>query len=320
MTFSARDLAYTRLAVSPMWEVVTSLRTLNSPAPRPLHRRWVARTRPRVAEAGLTSGLLAGLIPEHGYLPDFLNPPPETAEPTLAVELDRIAATPYERIRAELTRLPSWTPAVRSLHDDPGAGLDRLLPEIDAYWEAALAAHWPRLRGVLEADVLHQSRRFAAEGYAAVLRELHPQVGWGDEILTLQTCCGGSGELEGRGLLLMPSAFVWPSVLVVNVAPAAAQLCYPSRGVGALWEQAAPEVPQAVAAVLGRSRALLLTELSAPASTTELARRTGMSAGGISEHLTALRAAGIVSSQRSGRSVLYRRTSVADTLLAAAGA
>lgn len=320
LAFSARDLAYTRLAFSPMWEVVTSLRTLKSPTPRPLHRRWAARTRPLLAETGLDEGLLAAMIPERGYLPDFLTPPPEAAEPTVEAEIERVAATPYDRIRAELARLAAWSPAVRAFHDDPGAGLDRLLPELDAYWQLALAPTWPRLRGVLEADVLHQSRRFAAEGAAALLSELHARVCWDEETLTVRVRCGTSGELEGRGLVLVPSAFAWPSVLVVNLAPEVVQLCYPSRGVGSLWEQSATtDVPDAVAAVLGRSRALLLTELAAPASTTELARRTGMSAGGISQHLTALRAAGIVSSQRSGRSVLYRRTPVADTLLAAAG-
>jgi len=69
--------------------------------------------------------------------------------------------------------------------------------------------------------------------------------------------------------------------------------------------------------VLGRSRTLLLTELETPASTTELARRTGLSAPGVSQYLTALRKAGLVSAHRAGRSVLYARTSAAEAVLAA---
>nr|WP_282190012.1 hypothetical protein [Streptomyces sp. S1D4-11] len=38
----------------------------------------------------------------------------------------------------------------------------------------------------------------------------------------------------------------------------------------------------------------------------------------MSQNLTALRDAGLVSAHRAGRSVLYARTSVAETLLAAA--
>ncbi|GAA2781885.1 DUF5937 family protein [Kitasatospora paracochleata] len=315
LAFSATDLGQTRFALSPLWEVLTSLRTLHADGVRPLHRRWVARTRPRLSGVGL----LTELVPPHGYAPDFLTPPPAAPAPTLDAELAALARTDHTRLRADLDRLPHLGPAARRLYEDPADGLPRLIEEIRTYWGIALAPHWTRLRAVLEADVLHQSRRFAAEGAAAVLRELHPGVRWGEEVLSLaKPDCGQSGSLAGRGLLLVPSAFVWPSVLIINAAPEAVQLCYPTRGVGSLWEQAPVQVPDAVAGVLGRARALLLAQLAEPASTTELAHRTGMSAGGVSQHLTALRAAGIVTSHRAGRSVLYRRTGVAETLLAAA--
>jgi DNA-binding transcriptional ArsR family regulator len=41
--------------------------------------------------------------------------------------------------------------------------------------------------------------------------------------------------------------------------------------------------------------------------------------GGVSQHLTALRDAGLVHAYRVGRAVLYARTTVAESLLAAAG-
>ncbi|GAA1321309.1 hypothetical protein GCM10009647_054230 [Streptomyces sanglieri] len=75
-----------------------------------------------------------------------------------------------------------------------------------------------------------------------------------------------------------------------------------------------------MAGVLGRSRTLLLTELETPASTTEPARRTRLSAAGVSQCLTALRDAGLVSAHRVGRSVLYARTAAAETLLEATSA
>ena len=49
-----------------------------------------------------------------------------------------------------------------------------------------------------------------------------------------------------------------------------------------------------------------------------LARRTGMTAGGVSQHLTALRAAGLVAAHRHGRSVLNVRTALAEALLSSA--
>ncbi|MFD0331981.1 ArsR/SmtB family transcription factor [Streptacidiphilus monticola] len=59
--------------------------------------------------------------------------------------------------------------------------------------------------------------------------------------------------------------------------------------------------------------------MDAPASTTELARRAGLTAAGVSQHLTALRAAGLVSAHRAGRSVLYARTEVGNALLVPSG-
>ncbi|MFJ1758617.1 ArsR/SmtB family transcription factor [Kitasatospora sp. NPDC088134] len=58
-----------------------------------------------------------------------------------------------------------------------------------------------------------------------------------------------------------------------------------------------------------------MAELAGPASTTDLARRTGITAGGVSQHLAALRAAGLVNAHRSGRYVLYVRTEAAEALL-----
>jgi DNA-binding transcriptional ArsR family regulator len=98
------------------------------------------------------------------------------------------------------------------------------------------------------------------------------------------------------------------------------QLAYPARGIGSLWEPQPATGLDALAAVLGRSRTRLLAELDTPASTTELARRTGLSMAGVSQYLTALRDAGLVSAHRAGRSVLYARTSAAESLLAASPA
>ncbi|MFG2917992.1 winged helix-turn-helix domain-containing protein [Kitasatospora sp. NPDC048298] len=48
----------------------------------------------------------------------------------------------------------------------------------------------------------------------------------------------------------------------------------------------------------------------------ELARRTGLSASAVSQYLTALREARLVSAHRAGRWVLYARTASAEALLA----
>ncbi|GAA1257011.1 DUF5937 family protein [Kitasatospora nipponensis] len=323
LTFSASDLAQMRFAVSPMWEITPGFRLLTCAAPHPVHRRWVEQVRPRVAAAGLDGGWLAELIPPAGYVPDFLNPAPAGPAPTLAAELAAIRAAPVDRVRQDLDHLRHHQgdlgPRLRALYADPRRRLVRLTEEIEAYWETALAPYWARIRAVLDADVLYRARQVAERGVGHFFNELHGSVRWDDNALRLvrkrRTLSRGTA---GAGLLLIPSAFTTSALRTRVTPPDPPQLAYPARGVGALWEPRPVSGTAALAAVLGRSRTLLLTELEAPASTTELAHRTGLSTAGVSQYLTALRHAGLVSAHRAGRSVLYARTAAAESVLAAA--
>lgn len=322
LAFSASDLAQMRFAVSPMWEVGTSFRLLRSGGAHPVHRRWAEQVRPRVTAAGLDRGWLAELVPPSGYVADFLNPAPGGPLPTLAAELARLVRTPAAQVRQDLDRLAleqrRRAPRLRSLHDDPGSRLSRVAEEIETYWEVALAPYWARIRTVLDADVFHRARQVAEHGAARLLNELHASLSWGEDTLRLiHRQSSLSRETAGAGLVLIPSAFTGPHLLTRVTPPDPPQLAYPARGTGALWEPRPATGTAALTAVLGRSRTRLLSELDTPASTTELARRTGQSPAGVSRNLTALRDAGLVSAHRAGRSVLYARTCAAETLLTA---
>lgn len=67
--------------------------------------------------------------------------------------------------------------------------------------------------------------------------------------------------------------------------------------------------------MLGRVRAGLLTVLGEPASGSELAIRMGVSAPAVNQHLRALHAAGLLTSARHGRHVLYTRSELGDRLV-----
>jgi DNA-binding transcriptional ArsR family regulator len=173
---------------------------------------------------------------------------------------------------------------------------------------------------LLHGDVLYRARRLTEGGTNLLFADFDPQVSWdSDTLYVVNEYFTRSVRLEGRGLLLVPSVFVWPRVFAKLDWPWQPTLRYPPRGVARLWERDGARPPEALAAVLGRSRTMLLTELDTPASTTDLVRRTGLSAGGVSQHLTALRSAGLVSAHRIGRFVLYARTTIAESLLAGAG-
>jgi DNA-binding transcriptional ArsR family regulator len=58
----------------------------------------------------------------------------------------------------------------------------------------------------------------------------------------------------------------------------------------------------------------VLGGLDAPVSTTELARRLGLSPAGVSAHLRVLARAGLAVATRDGRTVLYGRTPLGEML------
>lgn len=325
LAFSASDLAQVRFAVSAMWEVAPSYRLLTSHTAHPVHRPWADQVRPRLVAAGLDRGWLSELIPPTGYVPDFLTPPPAGPAPAPTTEWDAIRASPADRVRQDLDHLARHQgrlgPRLRTLHADPASGLAEVTQEIERYWELALAPYWARLRVALDADVFHRARTVAEHGAGRLFNDLHTSVSWNDDVLRLdrwkRNLPRGS---TGTGLLLIPSAFTGPDLRTRVRPPDPPQLAYPARGIGTLWETRPVTGAAVLTPVLGRSRTLLLTELATPASTTELAHRTGLSPAGVSQYLTALRNAGLVSAHRAGRSVLYARTSAAETLLEAASA
>ena len=115
-------------------------------------------------------------------------------------------------------------------------------------------------------------------------------------------------------MLLVPTAFPARASAITSSfwQPT---VMYPARGVGLLWEPGGPAPSAALSGVLGRGRAAVLLALDAPRTTGEVARRVEITPGGASQHLTALRDAGLVTSARHGRSVLYARSPLADQLV-----
>jgi DNA-binding transcriptional ArsR family regulator len=297
-----------------MWELVMSTQVLRDPAGSPLHLEWARATRPRVR--GLDLLALFALIGLRGYLPDFVTPPPDSPLATFADELEAVRAAPAARIREEVgIRVQEGmdpelaAPFLRR----PRRAVARLADSLAAYWDVALEPHWERVRALLEADVLHRSRRLAEGGPLGVLADLHPDVRWRADGLEVAIAYDTTVALAGRGIVLMPTAFP-ARVSAVTSEFWQPTAMYPARGVGLLWEPGAPAPSEALSGVLGRGRAAVLLALDAPRTTSEVARRLGISPGGASQHLTALRAAGLVTAARHGRSVLYARSPLADQL------
>ncbi|WP_202866820.1 ArsR/SmtB family transcription factor [Kribbella voronezhensis] len=299
--------------------MVAAVRAVKSPAAHPLHRRWIDRVaRPL---AGHDLRMLTELVPvPTQVIPAFVCPPPNTPLPSLELELATLAATPADRVRRGLDSMKApLSPVVQALWDSPEQVLPDLVAKIELFWSIALEPFWSRILSLHQGDILYRARRLAQGGAQALFEDLDDTVRWsGDSLRIEHRQVRGTRTVGGRGLLLVPSVFIWPQVFSVSTPPWQPTLRYSPRGIGTVWEPRHAEPSAALAGVIGRSRALLLAELDAPASTQELASRTGLTAGGTSQHLTALLAAGLVSAHRMGRFVYYARTPVAESLLTAA--
>ncbi|MCB5166610.1 helix-turn-helix domain-containing protein [Streptomyces bambusae] len=318
---AASDLSRIRFARSPMEELVHSIPVLAGTRRPAVHRPWVALARPRVE--GLDLRVLTALAGGPRFLPDFLAPPPERLTGVFADELAAVAATGPEQVRRSLDELrdgrPELPEPLRPLYEDPAAGLAALAESLAAYWEAALAPVWPRIRALHDADLAHRSALLTAGGLDRVFADLHPQASFtGDRLLIDKPGHRAFRDASGSGLVLVPCVFAWPHLSVLHNEPYQPALGYAPRGIGTLWEGTAQADTEPLGDLLGRSRAALLAHLDLPASTTQLAAYLNMSAAAVSQHLGVLRRTRLVTSQRSGRWMLHRRTALASRLLSAA--
>lgn len=169
----------------------------------------------------------------------------------------------------------SWRTLTRAVHD---------------YHATALAADWQRLRANYRSDVAHRASTLATKGMEGLLATIHPDIRWHSPVLEIDVPRDGDLHLNGRGLLLVPSVFVWPTprVLCDPDGDGPALVAYPAREPLSVWQRPYGTGTDALAALLGQTRATLLRELAAAEGYTTggLAARLSVSASAASQHAT----------------------------------
>ncbi|WP_406179625.1 ArsR family transcriptional regulator [Streptomyces sp. NBC_01006] len=296
--FGVHDVAGVRFAISPLWETVVSFSAVADPGRHAVHLPWIAAVRPLWEDRALArrTAPLRALVSADPLRPDppgFLTPPPRC---------------PLAEFEEELAIL------MAAAAPEPGADLPGLGEALRAWWEAAVRPYWPRIRAVLEADIAYRTRQLAEDGIQEVLARLHPTLRWSGDRLDSPDLAPAVLDLDGKGLTLAPSAFALRCRLLTGPGPVPPAVVYPSRAVGTLWERRAAS-GEGLARLLGRSRARLLAFTTSPATTTQLAARTGLSLGAVSQHLAVLRDAGLVTSHRYRREVHYATSELGGALL-----
>ena len=321
--FTADDLARVRVAPGPdfLWEITNSVQTLQRRDGVAVFGEWRRWALPRLSER---SRWLSPLLPPRGYSPDFLTPTRGDCD-TVHEAVDTLLHTPHPRLQTDLTRmassrrLPTWAGALADGDQDV---LGRLAAAVHAYHLEAVAPFWRRIRADIDADRMMRLHRLLDGGTDGLLASLGPQIRWRPPVLETDYPVEQTLHLNGRGITLQPSFFCWPRPFTLADADLPPVLVYPIQHAPD-WarpirgDRADPDTG-ALGALLGHTRAAVLQAVRSGRSTVELARMLGVTHPAISQHVSVLRAAGLVSTVRTAGRSLHVATSEGLTLLSCA--
>ncbi|MFB9520223.1 ArsR/SmtB family transcription factor [Streptomyces cremeus] len=286
------------------------------PPPDPLYDRWRAK---HLRALPAAAAPLADLVPD-GRPPAFL----DVVGASLDEGCELIRSARPEFVRKEIERayghgpVPSW---IRALHDGRPEAWRTWERAQRAAYESVLAPVWPLVQDLHRAEFTRHALMLAEQGAGAALTALAPGSRLRDGVWEWDGNGPAEGvrdvRLAGRGLVLLPT-FHWRHGPLVQDLPDRPErpvsLAYPAGpGLPLLPEAGLPDEP--LAGVLGRTRLALLRALDEPHSTTGLARRLRVSNATASAHASALRAAGLLTTTRTGLSVRHERTSLGELLL-----
>ncbi|WP_169950777.1 helix-turn-helix transcriptional regulator [Microbispora sp. H11081] len=308
LRFTPADLCRIAFAPAPnaLLETALSVRRPRGPRwSRPGLREWRRRVGGSLTRR---AGALMDVVPEQGFLPDFLLQP-DAGDLSEGVELAR--RTPPGQLAADIHKLPPDGGSWRHGLAEGEAGAWRTLTEdLNGYFSSSLASWWPRVRETAAADRALRAETLLRGGTDALLATLLADGRWDPPVLHVRTTCDYEVELCGRGLLLVPSYFA-PGALLMYRPGLSTVLVYP------MCSGDRPEdATDALGPLLGRTRAAVLAALRHPATTSELADRVAVSRASASEHATVLRNAGLISTTRLGGAVLHTLTPLGSALLA----
>jgi DNA-binding transcriptional ArsR family regulator len=316
--FTAEDLARTTVALTPdpLWEVLLSVHLLGRRDAALVFDGWRRQVRARLTPHHQP---LLGIAPPWGYSPDFLTP---AGVPLgLADGLDEVLSTPRRRLAIDLGRLAeerALTANARRLAEGDAAAMAQLGGAVRDYYRVGLEPYWNQIETHIHAERARLARVLLDGGVERALTTLHPTTLWQSPVLTLlDHPADRDVHLEGRGLLLVPSFFCWGTPSTLRDPELPQVVVYPV-GRGLDWLGPGPrERRRSLEALIGRTRATVLVELATRPgiTTTDLARRTGISLASASEHVSVLREAGLAATDREGNTVHHAVTRMGLALL-----
>jgi len=313
-----------RFETSPLLNLIRGLDPLGSTRPvQSAHRRWLAGALKQIPERSRPVVELLSAIPN--YAPAFLVPDIPAGgrtHHTVQEELEALRAVRDEDLALDFKIFDTWERRPSRFYDalrDRGEQLIPLVTDaMHALYRACVADDWPDIRRTLDADIGRRARQMAMDGPGSMLNDLHPKLSWEpDQLSLVLSKVPWQYDLRGEGLTFTPSVF-GNYVGLLIVPDRRSVMAYPVNeleAAGALGE--AEPAGDGLAALIGRARAAALRVIDDVPTTGELADRLGVKAPTASAHAAALRSAGLIITERTGRSVRHRLTGLGAELLAA---
>jgi DNA-binding transcriptional ArsR family regulator len=320
--FTADDVARTRFspAAAPLVETMLVMAELRGQAAGSRRRvdRWLHEARAAFPD---TARPLLDLLRPCMPWPDFL----DSFAPDLKEGLEEVRSTPRAVLRSQLGedwsgragRPPTW---IRNLAEGDRESVELVVRALRDLHRAVVEPRWDGAVVAYQAEVARRIPVLAARGHEELFAALHPRLRWRDNGLD-RTGFDGEWDLNGLGMVLMPSAF-WtgdplfsfsddgrrPHVLIYAAQPHGHSSAHDLL-------MADPADGDSLAALLGPTRAGVLRALAEPRGTTELAGVVGISPASASEHAKVLRDANLIETSREGRAVRHSLTALGRTIL-----
>jgi DNA-binding transcriptional ArsR family regulator len=288
--------------------------------------RQAASRQPRGAPAGLLAAICKALRPQARFaaqpfairgpvsIPDFCIPIPPLADTSVAEQARRLRDMDAGVLLEELRTAegcgrypPGWQLAAhqprRWLNSMADASLD--------IW-AVIEPRWRAAGPLFDREVRRVGTAAVRGGMGALLNSLHPRLSYTNGMLTMAFPHNRCVPLGRRRLALLPM-IAGRDPLFVNFEPD--DVCYVGYPVRPPGPGPLVAANGALALVLGPVRAAALRALRQPLTVSGLAAAVQCAPTTATYHLHQLAAAGLVTREQRGSSVLISRTVRGDELV-----
>jgi DNA-binding transcriptional ArsR family regulator len=278
------------------------------------------------APAGLLAGISKGLRPRARFavqpfavscykvIPECGAPIPPLADTSVAEQASRLRELAPELLSRELQCDNSFPPGWQIAGEQPRRWLNSMADASLDTW--AMIEPWWRVAGPLfDREVRRVGTAAVRGGLGALLNSLHPRISYRDGTLTFAHPISRCVPLGRRRLVLVPMIAGREALLVSFELDDACYVGYPVRPPGPGPEFPLTAANGALALILGPLRAAALRALRQSLNVGELATAVQCAPTTATYHVHQLAAAGLVSCERRGSSVLVSRTARGDELV-----